>query len=602
MPRHPPPKRPCLPLAALALLGLLLALGPARAEIAPLSAPPDSAAPAVATDEAPAAASPPVEAAAAPPDTVDAAAEVDAEPDAPPAVERFDIWEYRISGTTRLPRQTVERLVYPFLGPGRVFEDVEGARAALEDAYRAAGYGTALVTIPLQEVAEGVVTLEVVEGMVSRLKVVGSRYFSLGRILEKVPALAQGQVPNLDEAQRQLADLNALSPDRSITPVLRAGRTPGTVEVDLKVEDRSPLHGEVEFNDRFAPDTTRTRLNASVRYDNLWQREHSLGVAYQVAPEDRSEVEVFSGTYVFKVPDSKQVVALYAVRSNTDIAAVGTLGVLGTGTILGGRYIVPLTAITPAGYFHSATFGLDYKDFGEVINRLGVDQLNVPIDYHRFSAAYAGGLNREQAETDYGIEMAWGVRGLGNTQEEFAERRFRGEPNYLFFRGNFAHEQRFWRGISGRARLAGQLAMAPLIANEQFAAGGVLSVRGYPESARLGDDGVNMSFELRSPELLPVGWTYIPKLNVYAFTDAAWLRVQDSLPGEQPEHRLASAGLGVEGSLLGEIDFNLEWARALSTVAFPVADDGDPATLPPVSTGNVRSGDDRLHFRVGYQF
>jgi hemolysin activation/secretion protein len=522
---------------------------------------------------------------------------------APEAQERFDIWEYRIEGNSKLPQESVERLVYPFLGPQRVFDDVEAARSALEDAYREAGYGTALVTIPLQEVNQGVVRLEVTEGRVSRLRVVGSRYFSLGRIREKVPALAEGQAPNLSEAQKQLADLNALSPDRSITPVLRAGRTPGTVEVDLKVEDRSPLHGEIEVNDRFAADTTRTRLNASVRYDNLWQREHSIGLSYQVSPENRNEVEVFAGTYVFKIPDTDKVVALYGVNSNTDIASVGTLGVIGTGIIVGGRLIVPLAATTPESFFHSATFGVDYKDFDESINRLGADTTLAPISYHRFSAGYNGGFRTEAHETGWGVEMAFGMRGLGNEEAEFANKRFKGQPNYLFFKGKFDHRHTLWRGFSAALRVATQAAMSPLISNEQFAAGGALSVRGYTESQRLGDDGVALQMELRSPRLVPEAWaTYIRKLHVYAFTDGAWLRVQDALPAEPESYDLSSAGLGVEGEVLGGVDFVVEWAHAFATSvsAASGAGDGDGNTVS--SNGDVRSGDDRIHFKVGYQF
>src|SRR5829696_1792449 len=45
------------------------------------------------------------------------------------------IREYRVLGSKHLPRIEVEEAVYPYLGPGRTFADVEQARAALEKAY-----------------------------------------------------------------------------------------------------------------------------------------------------------------------------------------------------------------------------------------------------------------------------------------------------------------------------------------------------------------------------------------------------------------------------------------------------------------------------------
>ena len=252
----------------------------------------------------------------------------------------FDVFEYRVEGATLLPRITVEESVYPYLGEGKTLADVEQAREALEKAYHAAGWLTVLVAVPPQKVDAKMVRLTVTEAPVDRLRVVESRYFSLGEIRAGVPELAEGQVPNFPQMQKELAALNK-SPDRRITPVLRPGKTPGTVEVDLKVQDRLPLHGNVELNDRTSQDTTRTRLTASLRWDNLWQQQHALGITVQTAPQEPDESRVFSASYTWPLA-SGDYLAFYAVKSDSDVAAVGTLNGLGKGTIAGARYIMPL--------------------------------------------------------------------------------------------------------------------------------------------------------------------------------------------------------------------------------------------------------------------
>ena len=83
----------------------------------------------------------------------------------------FDVWEYRVNGNSLLPQTTVEKAVYPFLGEGRSFDDVDAARGALEQAYADAGYRTVAVNLPQQEVRGGVVQIEVVERPVGRLRV-----------------------------------------------------------------------------------------------------------------------------------------------------------------------------------------------------------------------------------------------------------------------------------------------------------------------------------------------------------------------------------------------------------------------------------------------
>ena len=71
-------------------------------------------------------------------------------PVTPPAEaqQKIFIREIRVAGTQTLPRLEVEEAVYPFLGPGRTFTDVEGARAALEKAYHEKGYKATQVVIP----------------------------------------------------------------------------------------------------------------------------------------------------------------------------------------------------------------------------------------------------------------------------------------------------------------------------------------------------------------------------------------------------------------------------------------------------------------------
>src|SRR5215470_8667083 len=71
------------------------------------------------------------------------------------AASTFDVLEFQVEGNTVLDPRIIERTVYPFLGPDKTIENVERARAALEQAYRQAGYGAALVDIPEQRVADG---------------------------------------------------------------------------------------------------------------------------------------------------------------------------------------------------------------------------------------------------------------------------------------------------------------------------------------------------------------------------------------------------------------------------------------------------------------
>lgn len=138
----------------------------------------------------------------------------------------FDIVEFRVLGTHILPRPAIEKAVYPFLGPKRTIDTVKQAADALEKAYKDAGYGAVFVDIPEQEVADGLVRLKVTEGKLESVHVRGERYYSRRQILAALPALAPGTPPSLPALQQQLGELNARTPDRAVTPVLKAGSEP----------------------------------------------------------------------------------------------------------------------------------------------------------------------------------------------------------------------------------------------------------------------------------------------------------------------------------------------------------------------------------------
>jgi hemolysin activation/secretion protein len=269
--------------------------------------------------------------------------------------ERFDVWEYRVRGNTLLQPAAIEQATYDHLGPGKAMQDIEAARTALEEAYRAAGLPTVLVDVPEQDIGEGIVRFQVTEGRIDRLLVTGSRYFENGWIRRQVPELAAGTVPRLPKVQSELRALNARSPDRSVTPVLRPGRRPGTVEAELKVADELPLHAAAEVNNRNTADTTESRLNLTASYGNLWQREHALSLQYQVAPQNRDETEVWAASYALKPPGTDKTLVFYGVDSNSDVATVADLSVIGNGWLVGTQFLWPLPS-TPALY-HQVVLG-----------------------------------------------------------------------------------------------------------------------------------------------------------------------------------------------------------------------------------------------------
>lgn len=497
----------------------------------------------------------------------------------------FDILDYQIDGNTVLDGETVEKAVYPFLGPSKNVDDVEQARASLENAFRQAGYPTVVVSIPEQDVEEGTVRLQVLEGAVEYLHVTGSRYYALGKIREQVPALTAGQVPHMPTVQAQMNTLAQQSSDRSVTPIFRAGSTPGKVEVELKVEDQLPLHGGVEINGRNTENTTRTRLISALRYDNLWQKFHSASIQYQVSPENSNEVDVWSGTYVMPTGWSDTRLAFYGIgiSSSTDLgASVGGTSVVGTGSIYGARLVKPLPE--RGNYSHSLILGFDYKSFDQAVSLAGQDLAPSPISYAPFTVGYDGTWRTEQSIGSLSLAGHFSVRGLGNDQQEFSDKRAGARPNYFYFTADLKHQQKLPEDFRLLTRASAQATESPLISNEQFAVGGAQSVRGYHQTQQLGDHGLNLSLELHSPKLIPDEWESTQNLRLLTFVDWGYLWIRDPLPQNPSFYHLAAAGMGLRMQVFKHFIGELDWG------------------YPFYRQGTVDPGQQRVDFRLAYEF
>lgn len=501
--------------------------------------------------------------------------------------QHFDVFEYRVIGNTVLSNRDIERVLYPLLGPDKTLPDVEKARTALETYYHDHGYGTVFVDIPPQKVEGGLVRLRVTEGRVEREQISGAHYFPERDVIAALPAATPGQVLQLSKLQDELQAVNAETPDRSVVPVLKAGSEPGTVDLALQVHDTLPLHGSVELNNQASLDTRELRSIASVSYADMFGRLDSLSLQYQTTPQQLDQVRVFAANYVVHSFDSGLQPSFEYINSNSNVAAVGTLGVLGIGQIMGLRLAYPF--VSGATSSQSLTLGVDYKHFRNTINQSATTAEDTPISYLNLSLAYAGLWRSDWRTTTFSLTANAGPRHLVNNEASFENDRDEGRANYFYVRGDLDFEFKLPADFRLKVRASGQAAAEPLITNEDFSIAGVDGVRGYLESEVLGDRGLKETIQMTSP-----GFRAFDRVigDVYAFTDAGrtW---NLAVLGCQPTGtglNLHSYGGGFDILPGQRITGALTWAKVLdsATDLASVASSGCPASGPATLAGQSR--------------
>jgi hemolysin activation/secretion protein len=443
---------------------------------------------------------------------------------------------FQVVGNHWLASGKVEDLVYPFMGPDRTSDDVEKARGALQAEFEKEGFATVSVIIPEQGVDTGIIRLEVQPQAIGNVTVSGAK--KPDKVLADAPSLKAGVVPNFHDVQHDIVGLNSVS-NRKVTPEVKAGVAPGTVDVNLKVEDTSAFHASAEINNYKSPSTTDLRTSGTLRYDDLWGRGDSISVSGQTAPRRTSDGSVASANYLSHV--GKVQLLAYFVHSNSDIAVVGGTDVVGKGNLAGFRAIVPLSQSD--GFYQSLTVGIDYKDFEENV-LLGADRSTAPIEYFPITAGWRGDWTQDKAKSFLALNAIFGVRGLGDGLLSFDTKRFDAKPDFFYLKGEAATTVDIWKNFQIYAHLSGQYSDSPLVSNEEFSVGGADTVRGYDESETLGDYGYAYQFEVRSPKLFEK-LTDVDELRVLGFIDSGYWGIHKVLAGQDASGWLASAGGGV---------------------------------------------------------
>ncbi|HAM70457.1 MAG TPA: hypothetical protein DCM86_02310 [Verrucomicrobiales bacterium] len=241
-----------------------------------------------------------------------AVAAVAGDPVTPPAASApaavFSVTRFQVEGNTVLKQSEVEWILAPYRGPKVTFDTLRQALARLQLEYRNRGFVTVAVSLPRQELKEGVVRVQVTEGRLVDIAITGNEHYSAENIRRALPSLSTNGLLNTSWFQAELDRANA-NPDRQIYPVITPGPEPGTSVLGLKVKDRLPLHGHMEINNKATPGTPALRTDLTAQYNNLWQRDHQAGLQYNFSPQvmktdayaarffDQPEVASYSGFY-----------------------------------------------------------------------------------------------------------------------------------------------------------------------------------------------------------------------------------------------------------------------------------------------------------------
>jgi hemolysin activation/secretion protein len=503
----------------------------------------------------------------------------------PDGIGRFDIARFQVNGNTLLAAPEIDRILTPYTGKERNFGDVQRALETLEAAYHARGYSVVQVALPEQELNHGVVHLQVIETRLGKVSVEGNTVFDDANIRRSLPGLREGESPNIGKVSSSLKLANE-NPSKKTTLQLQGGDRDDEVNAVLKVSDEAPWKLAATLDNSGNKSTGRSQLSTQFQYANVAGLDHVLSLQYTTTLEKPSQVSVYGVGYhipLYSLGDSIDMFASYSdVDSGSVLAGIFNLQVNGRGTVLGARYNQNLQRV--GDYESRITYGIDYKAYKNNVDLSGV-QLGNDVTVHPLGIGYGGNWTAGQGEIAFNVtglhNIPGGDRG-GNA--DFARVRAGAPAAYTILRYNAGYAHPLPGDWQMRVALSGQHTNDPLVPGEQFGAGGATTVRGFNERDVSNDIGQLISAELLTPNYCARIQTVSTQCHVLAFYDAAHVRRNKALPGEEARASIASVGLGVRLSMGKSLNLQMDYGRVI---------DGGVTQA---------KGDSRLHVRLGMTY
>ena len=158
-------------------------------------------------------------------------------------------------------------------------EDLEELRRRITLVYIDKGYPNSGAVIPDQAVADGSITMQVIEGRLSEIRIQGTKWFRPSYFRDRIE-LTAGPPFNMNPLRDRLQVL--LQDDRveRLNAELKPGAVPGEAILEVAVQETNPFRAFVEYNNYLNPTVGENQLRGTIAHRNLTGHGDVLNVSF----------------------------------------------------------------------------------------------------------------------------------------------------------------------------------------------------------------------------------------------------------------------------------------------------------------------------------
>lgn len=474
-----------------------------------------------------------------------------------PAIEaRIKVKQVEVLGSTVFSPKQLQKVTFPFVGKNLTLNQLLEIRTAVNELYISKGYITSGAFLPPQEVSDGVVRVQVIEGKLERIDISGLRRLKKSYVRSRIEAATNPplDISRLEEAL-QMLQLNPLF--SKVSAELTAGTATGRNVLILNLKEANPINTSFGIGNQENPSVGSFGGTSSISHNNLLgfgdrldvtfgltEGVTSWGFDYKVPVSDRGELSFGYSNGRNKVIE--EPFAPLDIKGRSQSYAIGFR-----------QYIIrsPKTefALSLSGDIRrSATYLFNDEPFSFTE---GPENGKSRVSALRFSQEWVDRTSSRVLAAR--SQFSFGIDAFDATINDTGT-----DGRFFSWLGQFQWLQALnkKRDTTLVVRAASQLTGDSLLPLEQLSIGGIDTVRGYRMNQRVGDSGVFGSVEVRLPIIRDPGGFGLLQITPFVDAGTIWSN------GNGDNGTLASTGLGLRWQLGNSLSARLDWGIPLVDV------------------------------------
>ncbi len=445
------------------------------------------------------------------------------------------ITSFALKGNVAIAESELQGILLSYINQRCDLKKLREAADKVTAEYARRGHPFAKGYIMPQNIANGIVTITVVEGRIGKIIITGNKNYS-SRFINKYLTSGGNTALTVDRIERGLLLLNSTFTDLKVTANFVPGVEPGTTDIIVKVEDSFPLHLNLSANNFGSEFVSRYRYGAQAEWTNPLISGSLLTLGGFTGNKIKT-MHIVNGGYSFPLNSVGTIVGINALSGYFEVGKeFAELGI--HNNEVSGDVFIKHPVVVNRKSSLSLKLGVRASDAKYYL-------LDAISSEDKVRAVYLGLQGDMMALGGKSFAGFTVTKGLGNFMKgtrpgDLLASRSNANNDFTRFNLDVAHLLPVSNIFSTLIRLSGQYSDNNLLAGEEWLIGGVNSVHGFTSGEASGNKGYSGSFSLRMNPL-----ENKEHLQLSAFIDHGYATKKFGLIGAHLESELTGVGIGL---------------------------------------------------------